>query len=90
MNPAIWGNNYNCYYAVLDIPTNKVTDLKLPASSGTFSQRSFVKNGKAFIGVNPEKSQPVVYYYDVVTGKLTPGLKIKMGYSFDRIVPIEI
>ncbi|KGN75660.1 hypothetical protein HQ47_01625 [Porphyromonas macacae] len=90
MNPAIWGNNYNCYYAVLDIPTNKVTDLKLPASSGTFSQRSFVKNGKAFIGVNPEKSQPVIYYYDVVTGKLTPGLKIKMGYSFDRIVPIEI
>ena len=65
-----WGDKYNCYYAVLDLTTDDKKELTyngnlLPYSSGTFSQRSFILNGKAYIGVNPEKSAPVVYVYDI-------------------------
>lgn len=90
---AGWGAKYNCYYAMLDLSTDAVTELEyngkvLPYSSGTFSQRSFVLNGKAYIGVNPEHSAPCVYIYDVKSGKMSKGLSIKEGYEFNRIVYI--
>lgn len=91
---AGWGNNYNCYYAILDITTDKVTEVSyngkpLPYSEGTFSQRSFVLNNKAFIGTNPKDGAPVVYIYDIATGKVSKGATIKEGYVFDRIVYVE-
>ena len=90
---AGWGDAYNCYYAMLDLTTDEVTEFKyngtvLPYSSGTFSQRSFVLNGKAYIGVNPENSAPVIYIYNVNSGKMDKGLTIKEGYEFNRIVYI--
>lgn len=84
-----WGSDYNCYYAILDLKTDKVTELDLPYSEGTFSQRSIVKGEKAYIGVNPKNSSPAVYVYDITTGKLTKGLTISEGYSFDRIVNLK-
>lgn len=84
-----WGKNFNCYYAVLDLNTDKRTALNLPFSEGTFSQRSIVFNNKAYIGTNPEKEQPAVYVYDLDSEELTKGLTITEGYSFDRIVRIE-
>jgi hypothetical protein len=84
-----WGHVFNCYYAVLDLASDKLTALDLPYCEGTFSQRSIVKGGKAYIGVNPEKENPSVYIYDIATGELEKGLDIADGYSFDRIVDIE-
>lgn len=81
-----WGSDYNCYYAVLDLQTDKLTILDMPFSEGNFSQRSVVLGDKAYIGVNPESSAPCVYIYDITNGSLTKGLKITEGYSFDRIV----
>ncbi|MDL2252128.1 DUF4374 domain-containing protein, partial [Odoribacter sp. OttesenSCG-928-J03] len=86
-----WGDAFNCYYAILDLNTDVVEEIKydgkvLPYSSGTFSQRSIVRNGKAYIGVNPEHSEPCIYIYDIRSGKVTKGLTITEGYSFDRIV----
>lgn len=89
-----WGNKYNCYYAILDLTTDALTEFKydgkvLPYCSGTFSQRAFVHNGKAFIGVNPETSQPLIYVYDLKSGKMEKGLSIQEGYVFTRIVYIN-
>ena len=85
-----WGDKYNCYYAVLDLTTDDKKELTyngnlLPYSSGTFSQRSFILNGKAYIGVNPEKSAPVVYVYDIKKDQVSKGITIQGGYNFNRI-----
>lgn len=85
---SVWGRGFNCYYAVLDLSTDELTKLDLPDSSGTFSQRSIVIGGKAYIGVNPEKAAPSIYIYDIETGTLEQGLTITEGYSFDRIVSL--
>ena len=89
-----WGEDYNCYYAVLDLKTDKVEEIKhdgkvLPYSSGTFSQRSIVLGDKAYIGVNPENELPCVYIYDIKTGEVTKGLTIAKGYLFGRIVALK-
>lgn len=89
-----WGEDYNCYYAILDLKTDKVEEIKhdgkvLPYSSGTFSQRSIVLGDKAYIGVNPENELPCVYIYDIKTGEVTKGLTIAKGYLFDRIVALK-
>lgn len=91
---AGWGDDYNCYYAILDLATDEVSELKyngnlLPYSSGTFSQRSLVQDGKAYIGVNPKEDAPAVYVYDINTGAVTKGITIQEGYEFDRIVYIS-
>lgn len=83
-----WGDDYNCYYAILDLNTDKLDRLDLPHSEGNFSQRSVVLGNKAYIGVNPKKSAPLIYIYDIPTGKLSKGMPIKAGYSFDRIVTL--
>lgn len=89
-----WGDDYNCYYAVLDLKTDKVEEIKhdgkvLPYSSGTFSQRSIVLGDKAYIGVNPENELPCVYIYNIKTGEVTKGLTIAKGYLFGRIVALK-
>uniref|UniRef100_A0AB33JJC7 DUF4374 domain-containing protein n=1 Tax=Prevotella sp. GTC17262 TaxID=3236797 RepID=A0AB33JJC7_9BACT len=88
-----WGAKYNCYYALLDLSTNALTEFtyngkKLPYSSGTFSQRSFVLNNKVFIGVNPQNSPACVYVYNRRTQQLTKGATIATGYQFMRITHI--
>lgn len=85
-----WGNNYNVYYCVLDIPTDVSTEFKydgknLPYSQGTFAQRSFVLNGKVYIGTNPKESNPTIYVYNIRTGSMTKGASIQAGFGFDRI-----
>ncbi len=80
--------SYNCYYAVLDLQTDKLEEIKLPFSQGTFAQRSIVKGNHAYIGINPEHTQPAVYMYDITTGETSKGITITEGYSFDRIVKL--
>ena len=91
---ADWGKGYNCYYAILDLTTDQLTEIQfnganLPFSSGTFSQRSLVIGNKAYIGVNPKNAQTGIYIYDIPTGKVTRGMTIAKGYHFERIVAIE-
>lgn len=83
-----WGSDYNCYYAILDLKTDAITELKIPYSEGNFSQRSLVQDSKAYIGANPKDGSPCVYVYDIPTGDITKGISIKEGFSFDRIVLI--
>ncbi len=82
-------NPFNCYYATLDLATDELKEIKLPYSQGVTSQRSVVVNDKAYIGINPEKEQPSIYIYDINTEKLTKGLTIQEGISFDRIVKLN-
>lgn len=85
-----WGKEgANCYYAVLDLNADQLDRLNLPHSKGNFSQRSAVWGTKAYIGVNPEQTGPVIYIYDIPTGKLSKGKPIKSGYSFERIVVLK-
>lgn len=91
---AGWGSDYNGYYVILDLTTDQKSEIecdgeKLPYSSGTFSQRSFVLNNKAYIGVNPKNAAPCVYVYDIKSGKATKGITIKEGFTFDRIIYIS-
>lgn len=94
MDPAYtgasgWGADYNCYYSILDLTSDKLTVLtEVPFSQGNFSQRSAVLGSKAYIGANPKTSNPCIYIYDIPTGKITKGLTITEGYSFDRIVAL--
>ncbi len=37
----------------------------LPYSGGRFSQRTAIADGKAYIGVNPENTNPCIYIYDI-------------------------
>lgn len=89
-----WGAKYNCYYAIYDLKDNSLSELeyegkKLPYNLGTFSQRSIVRDGKAYIGVNPENGAPCIYVYDIATGNVSKGLTIHEGYEFNRIVVLE-
>lgn len=99
MDPAYtgsdkWSNGYNSYYAIVDLKSDARSEIQyegthLPYSSGNFSQRSIVVDGKAYIGTNPEKEEPCVYIYDVKTGHVEKGLTITEGYGFDRITVID-
>ncbi|MDE5796460.1 MAG: hypothetical protein K2H75_05070 [Muribaculaceae bacterium] len=85
-----WGNNYNVYYCMLDIPSDVATEFKyegknLPYSQGTFAQRSFVLNGKVYIGTNPKEEIPTIYVYDIRSTKMVKGAQIQEGFGFDRI-----
>lgn len=84
-----WGSDYNCYYSVLDMATDKLSVLALPFNEGTFSQRTVVLGDYAYIGVNPKNAAPCVYVYDIKKMTLTKGLTITEGYSFDRIVTLD-
>ena len=84
-----WGNNYNVYYCVLDIASDVSTEFKydgknLPYSQGTFAQRSFVLNGKVYIGTNPKDANPTIYVYDIRSGGMVKGASIQTGFGFDR------
>ena len=43
----------------------------------------------AYIGVNPEDSEPCIYIYNMTDGTVEKGLSITEGYEFDRIVLME-
>ncbi len=90
---AGWGSGYNCYYAVLDLTTDNLTELALPYCEGTLAQRSVILGNKAYIGVNPanpdDKDVQAIYIYDIKTGGLTKGITLKHGLIFQRIVSLE-
>ena len=89
-----WGNNYNCYFAILDLTTDQRTEIMyngkpLPYSQGTFAQFAVVRDGKLYLATNPEKEAPGIYIYDIASGNVAKGLSIQEGYAFRRLVPME-
>lgn len=83
-------DSYSHYYAIIDLPTASQTNLEfggkmLPYSGGRFSCRMAAEFGKAYLGVNPENSNPGIYIYDSNTGSLIKGVDMKEGYYFEQI-----
>lgn len=86
-------DTYSLYYSIVDLKTGERTRLTCDGkdvgySSGRFSQRSVVVNGKAYIGVNTETST-CIYIYDVATGITEKGADIAQGYYFDALRVVE-
>lgn len=87
-------DSYSHYYSILDLETGERTRLayegtEIPYSSGRFSQRTAIVDGKAYIGVNTETSNPCVYIYDIETGNVEKGVEIAEGYYFEQIRVME-
>lgn len=85
-------DSYAYYYSIIDINTQTVTklqynDVDLPVSGGSYSQRSCFNpvEKKAYFAVDPQNAQPQIYIYDVATGNVTAGAKMKEGYYFEQI-----
>lgn len=86
-------DTYSLYYSIVDLKTGERTRLaydgkEVDYSSGRFSQRSVVVNGKAYIGVNTEAST-CIYIYDIATGVTEKGADIVQGYYFDVLRVVE-
>lgn len=86
-------DTYSLYYSIVDLKTGKRSRLacdgkEVGYSSGRFSQRSVVLNGKAYIGVNTETST-CIYIYDVAKGVTEKGADIAQGYYFDVLRVVE-
>lgn len=79
------------FYSIIDLATGKRERVKyngvdLPYCSGRFSQRSDVRNGKAYIGVaNKDDLTAGVYIYDTKTGNVEKGVELQSGFCFDII-----
>ncbi len=89
-----WGNNYNCYFCVLDLATDQRSEIMyngthIPYSMGTFAQFVVVRDGKVYLATNPKNEAPAIYIYDIATNQVTKGLSIQEGYAFHRLVPME-
>lgn len=86
-------DTYSLYYSIVDLKTGERTPLtyngkEVGYSSGRFSQRSVVVDGKAYIGVNTETST-CIYIYDIATGTTEKGADIAQGYYFDVLRVVE-
>lgn len=87
-------DSYSHYYAIIDLDSKTYSRLScngkdLPYSGGRFSQRTAIAGGKAYIGVNPEDSNPCIYIYDIATGGVAKGVDIAEGYYFEQIRVLE-
>ncbi|MDD2436954.1 MAG: hypothetical protein PHG27_02450 [Massilibacteroides sp.] len=83
-------DSYSHYYSIVNLNTGARERLKyngqeIPYSSGRFSQRTVVVDGKAYVGVNTADSNPCIYIYDIETGNIEKGVEIAEGYYFDNL-----
>ena len=87
-------DSYSHYYSILDLSTGTRERLscngeEIPYSGGRFAQRTVIVDGKAYIGVNTENSNPCIYIYDIATGNVEKGAEIAEGYYFDMLRVVE-
>lgn len=83
-------DSYSHYYSIVDLNTGARERLtyngqEIQYSSGRFSQRTAIVDGKAYIGVNTADKNPCVYVYDIATGSVEKGVEIAEGYYFDML-----
>lgn len=82
------------YYTVIDLVSRSHVAITfegkdLPFSSGRFSSRMAFVNGKAYIGVDAEGTNPKIYIYDAATGVTSKGAEMAPGYYFEQIRVVE-
>lgn len=86
-------NDVSTYYTIYDIATGETTDLdEIPFSSGSFSDRVAVVNGKCYIASSPDTSKeelPTIYIIDIETGKLSKGATIEAGFYINRLNVVD-
>lgn len=87
-------DDFSHYYTIIDLKTCIATPVKyagvqLPFSSGRFSSRMAYVNHKAYIGVDPEGSNPQIYIYDVTSDNVVRGAEMAPGYYFEQIRVVE-
>ncbi len=87
-------DSYSHYYSILDLSTGtrerlKYDGVEIPYSSGRFSQRSAVVDGKVYFGVNTADKNPSIYIYDIATGSVEKGAEVEEGYYFEQIRVLE-
>lgn len=87
-------DSFSHYYSIINIATGARERLsyngqEIPYSGGRFAQRTVIVNGKAYIGVNTEKSKPCIYIYDIATGKVEKGVELAENHYFDMLRVVE-
>lgn len=81
-------NPYVYYWEIVDLRTMEVTRLRdIPYGNGNFSQLAVVSGQKAYLA-NNAKDESAVYIYDIATGKISKGMTLAKGFTFERIVPM--
>lgn len=85
---------FSHYYTVIDVKTCQAEPVKyngqqLAYSGGRFSSRMAYVNHKAYIGVDAQNTNPVIYIYDALTGQTTKGAEMGSGYYFEQIRVVE-
>ncbi len=87
-------DDFSHYYTVIDLNSKTATPVtyngsRLAYSSGRFSSRMCFVNHKAYIGVDAEGINPVIYIYDAKSKKTSKGAELKAGVYFEQIRVVE-
>lgn len=87
-------DDFSHYYTVIDVVTKESEPVafegkRLDYSSGRFSSRMATVDGKAYIGVDAENTNPKIYIYNVADGSTTKGAEMASGYFFEQIRVVE-
>lgn len=87
-------DDFSHYYTVIDINSKTSSPVsyngqRLAFSSGRFSSRMAFVNHKAYIGVDAQGVNPVIYIYDANTKQTSKGAELKSGVYFEQIRVVE-
>ena len=87
-------DDFSHYYTVINLNAKTSTPVsyggsQLAFSSGRFSSRMAYVNHKAYIGVDAQGTNPVIYIYDVNSKTTTKGAELKAGVYFEQIRVVE-
>ena len=87
-------DSFSHYYTVIDVDSKTSTPItyngeRLAYSGGRFSSRMATIDGKAFLGVDAQGTNPVIYIYNVAAGTTEKGAEMGTGYFFEQIRIVE-
>lgn len=87
-------DSFSHYYTVINLNTKVASPVtyngeRLAFSSGRFSSRMCFVNHKAYVGVDAEGTNPVIYIYDANSKQTSKGAELKAGVYFEQIRVVE-
>lgn len=87
-------DDFSHYYTVINLDSKVASPVRyngsqLGYSSGRFSSRMCFVNHKAYIGIDAEGTNPVIYIYDAQTKQTSKGAELKAGVYFEQIRVVE-
>lgn len=87
-------DDFSHYYTVINLNTKVASPVtyngeRLAFSSGRFSSRMCFVNHKAYVGVDAEGTNPVIYIYDANSKQTSKGAELKAGVYFEQIRVVE-